>query len=84
MRAYSEFESRVEYLRSKKMSKPERIKDFIRGKIGKVTKKELLETFPDISKTTVERTLAELVKEGFLAMIGTGPRAGYVINHTND
>jgi Fic family protein len=40
--------------------------------------KELLEVFPDISKITVERTLAALVKEGFLAMIGAGPTAGYV------
>jgi Fic family protein len=78
VKACSEFESRVEYLRAKKPSKPERVKDFISGKPGKVTKKEILEAFPDISKTTVERTLAALVKEGFLAMIGAGPRAGYV------
>jgi Fic family protein len=78
IKAYSEFESRVEYLRIKKLSKPERIKDFISGKTGKVTKKEILEIFPDISKITVERTLAGLVKEGFLVMVGAGPTAGYV------
>jgi Fic family protein len=78
IKACSEFESRVEYLRSKKASKPERIKEFIFSKTGKVAKKELLETFPDISKITVERTLAKLVKEDFLAMIGAGPAAGYV------
>jgi Fic family protein len=78
IKACSEFESRVEYFRSKKVSKPDRIKDFISGKTGKVTKKELLEVFPDISKITVERTLAVLVKEGFLAMIGAGPAVGYV------
>jgi Fic family protein len=78
IKACSEFESRVEYLRTKKLSKPERIKDFISGKAGKVTKKDLLEAFPDISKITVERTLAVLVKEGFLVMVGAGPTAGYV------
>jgi Fic family protein len=78
IKACSEFERRLEYLGAKKLSKPERIKDFISGKAGKVTKKELLEVFPDISKITVERTLAELVKEGFLAMIGAGPTTGYV------
>jgi Fic family protein len=80
IKAYSEFESRVEYLRSKKLSKAERIKDFISLKTGKVTKKDILEAFPDISRITVERTLAELVKEGFLAMIGAGPTTGYVKN----
>ncbi|MDR0719765.1 MAG: hypothetical protein LBF78_09030, partial [Treponema sp.] len=51
---------------------------FISRKTGKFTKKEILENFPDISKITVERTLAELVKEAYLVMIGAGPRAGYV------
>jgi Fic family protein len=78
IKACSEFESRVEYLRTKKVSKPERIRDFILSKTGKVTKKELLEAFPDISKITVERTLAKLVKEGLLVMVGAGPTAGYV------
>jgi predicted HTH transcriptional regulator len=78
IKACSEFEDRVEYLRSKKVSKSERIKDYISGATGKVAKKELLEVFPDISKITVERTLAALVKEGFLTMIGAGPTAGYV------
>jgi Fic family protein len=78
VKACSEFENRVEYLRTRKLSKPERIRDFISDKAGKVTKKEILEFFPDISKITVERTLASLVKEGFLVMIEAGPRAGYV------
>jgi Fic family protein len=78
IKAYSEFDNRVEYLRTKKLSKPERIKDYISEKTGKVTKKEILEFFPDISKITVERTLAELVKNGFLVMIGAGPAAGYI------
>jgi Fic family protein len=80
IKACSEFEGRVEYLRAKKLSKPERIKAFIADRTGKVTKREILEAFPDISKITAERTLSELVKEGSLSMVGAGPTAGYVKN----
>lgn len=33
---------------------------------------------PDISKTTVERTLADLVKSEYIAKVGSGPATGYV------
>ena len=44
----------------------------------KITKKEILNACPDISKTTVERTLTELVKSGYIAKVGSGPATGYV------
>lgn len=43
-----------------------------------ITKKEILDACPDISKTTVERTLTELVKSGYFAKVGSGPATGYV------
>jgi len=76
-KAYSEFEERVEYLSDKGLSKPERIKAIIDRKIGKITKSEILETCPDISKTTVERTLAALMKEGYIVKIGAGRLTAY-------
>ena len=33
---------------------------------------------PDISKVTVERTLTDLVKSGYIAKVGAGPSTGYV------
>lgn len=33
---------------------------------------------PDISKVTVERTLTDLVKKGYIAKVGAGPATGYV------
>jgi hypothetical protein len=42
LKAYDEFEKRVEHLRFKKISK------------GKITKKEIMEQAPEISKITVE------------------------------
>lgn len=78
LKAYNEFEDRVEHLKHRKLSKPERIKEVIDKKVGKITKKEIMEICPDISKVTVERTLTELVKNGYIAKVGSGPSTGYV------
>ena len=78
LKAYNEFESRVEHLKHRSLSKPDRIKAVIDNKVGKITKKEIMELCPDISKITVERTLTNLVKSGYIAKVGAGPSTGYV------
>ena len=78
LKAYNEFENRVEYLRNRTLTKPERIKAVIDQKVGKITKKEIMERCPDISKVTVERTLTDLVKNGYIAKVGAGPATAYV------
>ena len=78
LKAYNEFESRVEHLKHRSLSKPDRIKAVIDNKVGKITKKEIMEICPDISKVTVERTLTDLVKSGYIAKVGAGPSTGYV------
>jgi len=76
-KAYGEFEERVEYLSQRELSKPDRIKAVIDRKIGKISKNEILETCPDISKVTVERTLTALVKSGYIVKIGAGRSTAY-------
>ena len=78
LKAYNEFENRVEYLKDRSLSKPDRIKAVIDQKVGKITKKEIMYECPNISKTTVERTLADLVKSGYIKKVGSGPATGYV------
>ena len=78
LKAYNEFESRVEHLKHRTLSKPERIKAIIDNKVGKITKKEIMDQCPDISKITVERTLADLVKREYIAKVGAGRSTGYV------
>ena len=80
LKAYNEFENRVEHLKYHNLSKPDRIKAVIDNKVGKITKKEIMELCPDISKVTVERTLTDLVKSGYIAKVGAGPSTGYVRN----
>ncbi len=78
LKAYNEFESRVEHLKHRSLSKPDRTKAVIDNMVGKITKKEIMELCPDISKITVERTLTNLVKSGYIAKVGAGPSTGYV------
>ncbi len=78
LKAYKEFENRVEHLKYRNFSKPDRIKAVIDNKLGKITKKEIMELCPDISKVTVERTLTDLVKKGYIAKVGAGPATAYV------
>lgn len=78
VKAYKEFENRVEHLRYRKISKPERIKAIIERTPGKITKKEISQTCPDISLTTIERTLSDLLAAGYIKKTGTGRATAYV------
>ena len=78
LKSYREFESRVELLQNRSLSKPERIKAIIDGHIGKISKKQIAEQCPDISVTTIERTLADLVKTGYIKKIGAGRATAYI------
>ena len=78
VKAYNEFEDRVEYLHHRKMSKADRIKALIEKTPGKISKKEIAQACPDISVTTIERTLAELVASGFIDKVGVGRATAYV------
>ena len=76
--AYREFESRVKLLTNPEFSKPDRIREMIKNHIGTITKSELMEMNPDISDTTIQRTLADLLKNGEIEKIGGGRYTKYV------
>lgn len=78
--AYKEFESRVKLLTDPKISKSNRIREIMKEHIGTITKAELLDMNPDISDTTVQRSLAELLKNGEILKIGGGRYTKYIWN----
>ena len=78
--AYKEFGSRVELVTNPNLSKSDRIREIIKNHIGTITKSELLEMNPDISDTTVQRTLAELLKNNEIKKIGGGRYTKYTWN----
>lgn len=76
--AYKEFESRVKLLTAPNLSKADRIREIVKNHIGTITKSELMEMNPDISDTTIQRALAELLKSGKIEKIGGGRYTKYV------
>ena len=78
--AYREFSSRVQLLVTSGMSKPDRIRELIKNTLGKITKTEIMEKFPDISQATVQRTLIELQKNNEIIKLSGGRYTAYIWN----
>lgn len=78
--AYREFSSRIDIVREKNLSKPERVKHVFSTKIGRISKSDIASLCPDISITTIEKALSGLLKEGFIKKVGGGRSTGYVVN----
>lgn len=78
VKAYIEFESRVEHLHTKNLTKSDRVKAVIDNHLGKITKGEIAASCPDISLVTIERTLAQLLADGHIEKIGKGRATAYV------
>lgn len=82
--AYKEFSSRVQTLIESGMSKPERIREVIRKHIGKIKKSQIMEKCPDISDTTIQRTLTELLKNNEIIKLSGGRYTSYVWNEEKE
>ena len=78
--AYREFGNRAEVLINRGLSKPDRVREYIRGTHGKVTKTQIMKECPDVSQKTVERALAALLEAGEIIKIGGGRYTTYVWN----
>lgn len=78
LKAYKEFEERVKPLQYRILSKPDRVKAVFDRKAGKLTKADIAAYCPDISETTIERTLKELLDAGYIEKVGKARATGYV------
>ena len=82
--AHREFASRVQIMIESKLSKPERVAKIIEDTLGKVTKQDILDKCPDISETTVQRTLADLLKKHKIIKISGGRYTSYTWNREDE
>lgn len=82
--AYRDFESRIELLTAKGLSKPGRVREVIKNHLGKITKSEIMEKCPDISQITVQRALAELLKSGEIIKLSGGRYTSYTWNRERE
>ena len=78
--AYREFASRVDILITRGLSKPDRVREIIRSTTGQITKAQIMRQCPDISQKTVERALAEMLKNNEIIKIGGGRYTSYTWN----
>ena len=78
--AYRDFETRIELLTNRGLSKPDRVREIVKQHLGKITKAEILEKCPDISQITVQRALAEMLKNGEITKLSGGRYTSYIWN----
>ncbi len=82
--AYRDFSDRVETLIDSGLSKPQRVAELIKSTYGEITKSQIMEKCPDISRITVERALAELLSTQSIVKIGGGRYTKYVWNRDKE
>ena len=82
--AYREFESRAALIVDSDYSKPDRVREAIKGRIGPITKSEIMKECPDISQITVQRALADLLKNGLIVKLSGGRYTKYIWNHDKE
>lgn len=82
--AYRDFSARVITLANKGLSKPERIAEVMKNNIGKITKAEILKKCPEVSDTTVQRTLNDLLKKEKIIKHGGGRYTSYTWNREGE
>jgi Fic family protein len=75
---YRKLDERISAVAESGLTKAERVEAFVRNGVGKVAKADILAACPDISETTVERTLAALLKQGKIGKTGAGRGTAYV------
>ena len=78
LKAYKEFSERVESVEIRGLNKSERVKDLFDKKVGKISKKDIAEIYPDISITTIEKVLSDLLKEEYIKKVGSGRATAYI------
>jgi len=76
--AYRDFEERLEIV-SEKKSAMDMVKEAFHIKLGKVTKSDIMELCPSLSRSSVEKALRDLIAIDYISKHGNGPATFYVL-----
>ena len=76
--ACKDLETRVLFVGTTASSKAKRVEAVFDSRLGKISKADIAQECPDISKTTIERTLKTLLDAGKIKKVGAGPATAYV------
>lgn len=82
--AYRDFESRIKLMSKTSSNKSDRIEGLIKNHLGKITKSEISKLCPDISQTTIQRTLSVLLNQHKIIKLSGGRYASYVWNREEE
>lgn len=77
IRCYNELDKRISILSSKVTKKKDRIKMTIEKSLVPLSRKDLMELWPDISADTIKKVLIELQKDGSIQKLGNFKNAKY-------
>ena len=75
---YKELDKRFAIVQGKRVSKRERIEATVLNSLLPISKKEICYILPDVSKSTVEAVLAQMVKDGAVEKLGTSINTKYI------
>ena len=81
LNAYKEFDSRINIVENKKTTAYDRIIDIFKDNIIPIDKAFIINKCPDLSETTIERTLNKLLKEDKIIKISGGRYTKYKWNN---
>jgi len=75
---YKELDKRFAVVNAKKVTKRKRIEATVLNSLLPISKQEVCYVLPDVSPTTVEAVLADMVKNGMIEKAGSGRNIKYV------
>ncbi len=81
LNAYKEFDSRVNIVENKKITSYDRIISIFKENIIPIDKAFIMNKYPDLSETTIERSLNRLLKEDKIVKISGGRYTKYKWNN---
>ena len=77
---YKELDSRFAVAHTRRVSKRERIETTLHNSLVPISKAEICKILPDVSPTTVEAVLGEMLKKGDIRKVGQGRATRYIGN----
>jgi len=75
---YVELETRFSIVDGKRITKKARVETTVLKSLNPISKAEICKILPDISPTTIEAVLGEMIKQGSIERIGNGRASKYI------
>ena len=75
---YKELDKRFAVIGSRKVTKQNRVEAAVLGSLTPISKSDVAKILPDVSPTTIEAVLGQLVKNGQIRKIGSGKGTRYI------